>query len=73
MCQDYGTVVSGMQLSDFRYRHHAKDGRDLGIMVGLGTFSPYTVVNIDSAVKIEKHIPLEKAALIGHDRAPSAA
>ena len=54
-----------MQLSDFSYRHHAKDGRDLGIMVGLGTFSPYTVVNVDSAVKIEKHVPLEKAALVG--------
>jgi NDMA-dependent alcohol dehydrogenase len=65
LCDLGAFLLSGMQLSDFSYRHHAKDGRDLGIMVGLGTFSPYTVVNVDSAVKIEKHIPLEKAALVG--------
>jgi NDMA-dependent alcohol dehydrogenase len=65
LCDLGAFLLSGMQLSDFSYRHHGKDGRDLGIMVGLGTFSPYTVVNIDSAVKIEKHIPLDKAALVG--------
>lgn len=58
-------LLTGMQLSDFSYRHHAKDGRDLGIMVGLGTFSPYTVVSLNSVVKIDKHIPLDKAALVG--------
>ena len=65
LCDLGAFLLSGMQLNDFSYRHHAKDGRDLGIMVGLGTFSPYTVVSVDSAVKIEKHIPLEKAALVG--------
>jgi NDMA-dependent alcohol dehydrogenase len=65
LCDLGAFLLSGMQLSDFSYRHHAKDGRDLGIMVGLGTFSPYTVVNVDSAVKIEQHIPLERAALVG--------
>ncbi|MBZ5740037.1 NDMA-dependent alcohol dehydrogenase [Nocardioides mangrovi] len=65
LCDLGAFLLSGMQLGDFSYRHHAKDGRDLGIMVGLGTFSPYTVVNVDSAVKIEKHIPLDKAALVG--------
>src|SRR6478735_554992 len=65
LCDLGAFLLSGMQLSDFSYRHHGKDGRDLGIMVGLGTFSPYTVVNVDSAVKIEKHIPLDKAALVG--------
>ncbi|GAA4717780.1 NDMA-dependent alcohol dehydrogenase [Nocardioides conyzicola] len=65
LCDLGAFLLSGMQLSDFSYRHHAKDGRDLGIMVGLGTFSPYTVVNIDSAVKIRKDVPLERAALVG--------
>ncbi len=65
LCDLGAFLLSGMQLSDFSYRHHAKDGRDLGIMVGLGTFSPYTVVNVDSAVKIDKEIPLERAALVG--------
>jgi NDMA-dependent alcohol dehydrogenase len=65
LCDLGAFLLSGMQLSDFSYRHHAKDGRDLGIMVGLGTFSPYTVVNVDSAVKIRKDVPLERAALVG--------
>ncbi len=65
LCDLGAFLLSGLQLSDFTNRHHAKDGRDLGIMVGLGTFSPYTVVNIDSAVKIRKDVPLEKAALVG--------
>ena len=31
----------------------------------LGTFAPYTVCHQDSVVKIDKDIPLEKAALVG--------
>ena len=31
----------------------------------LGTFSPYVTVPVDAVVKIEKDIPLDKAALIG--------
>jgi S-(hydroxymethyl)glutathione dehydrogenase/alcohol dehydrogenase len=31
----------------------------------LGTFSPYTVINEDSVVKIDQDIPLDKAALVG--------
>jgi S-(hydroxymethyl)glutathione dehydrogenase/alcohol dehydrogenase len=34
-------------------------------MTCIGTFEPYTVVNEASCVKIEQHIPLEKAALVG--------
>ena len=34
-------------------------------MCCLGTFSPYTVVNEASCLKIEPDIPLDKAALVG--------
>jgi S-(hydroxymethyl)glutathione dehydrogenase/alcohol dehydrogenase len=65
LCDLGAFILSGVQLTDFTTRHHTKDGRDLGTMAALGTFSPYTVVSVDSAVKIEKDIPLEKAALVG--------
>jgi NDMA-dependent alcohol dehydrogenase len=65
ICDLGAFLLAGVQLTDFTSRHHTKDGRDLGTMTALGTFSPYTVVSIDSAVKIEKHIPLERAALVG--------
>jgi NDMA-dependent alcohol dehydrogenase len=65
LCDLGAFLLGGLQLTDFTSRHHSKDGKDLGIMVGLGTFAPYTVVSVDSAIKIEKHIPLERAALVG--------
>ncbi|MCW2601003.1 MAG: hypothetical protein JWM02_2832 [Frankiales bacterium] len=65
LCDLGAFLLGGKQLTDFTSRHHSKDGKDLGTMVALGTFAPYTVVSQDSAIKIEKHIPLEKAALVG--------
>ena len=61
---DLGALFVDNCLPDGTFRFHA-DGSDFGQMCLLGTFSPYTVVNVDSAVKIGKHIPLEKAALVG--------
>jgi NDMA-dependent alcohol dehydrogenase len=65
LCDLGAFLLGGVQLTDFTARHHSKDGKDLGTMVALGTFAPYTVVSVDSAIKIEKHIPLERAALVG--------
>ena len=65
LCDLGAFLLGGKQLTDMTSRHHSKDGTDLGTMVALGTFSPYTVVSQDSCIKIEKHIPLDKAALVG--------
>ncbi len=65
LCDLGAFLLGGKQLTDMTSRHHSKDGKDLGTMVALGTFSPYTVVSQDSAIKIEKHIPLAIAALVG--------
>ncbi len=63
---DYGAfLLAGRQITDLTARHHAKDGRDLGTMCLLGTFSPVTVVNEASVIKIENDIPLDRAALVG--------
>lgn len=65
LCDLGAFLLAGRQVSDMTARHHAKDGRDLGLMCCLGTFSPYTVVNEASCIKITDDIPLERAALVG--------
>jgi S-(hydroxymethyl)glutathione dehydrogenase/alcohol dehydrogenase len=65
LCDLGAFLLAGRQVSDFTSRHHSKDGRDLGLMCCLGTFSPVTVVNEASCVKIDDWIPLDKAALVG--------
>jgi NDMA-dependent alcohol dehydrogenase len=62
---DLGAALGlGMQISDGTARHHAQ-GKDLGLMCLLGTFSHHTVVNEASCIKIEKDVPLERACLLG--------
>jgi len=65
LCDLGAFLLAGRQVTDFSSRHHAGDGTDLGIMCCVGTFEPYTVVSEASCVKIEPHIPLDKAALVG--------
>jgi NDMA-dependent alcohol dehydrogenase len=65
LCDMGAFLIFGRQIADMTARHHAKDGTDLGIMCCLGTFSPYTVVNEASAIKLDDDIPLDKAALVG--------
>jgi S-(hydroxymethyl)glutathione dehydrogenase/alcohol dehydrogenase len=65
ICDLGAFLLGGRQFTDQTARHHSKDGRDLGTMVALGTFAPYTVVAVESCVKIDPEIPLEKAALVG--------
>ncbi len=63
LCDVGGTLMAGRQI-DGTARHHAR-GKDLAIMVCLGTFGKYTVVNEASCVKILDDIPLDKACLVG--------
>jgi S-(hydroxymethyl)glutathione dehydrogenase/alcohol dehydrogenase len=65
LCDLGAVLLAGRQITDFTARHHAKDGRDLGLMCLLGTFAPYTVVNEASCIKIEDGLPLDKASLVG--------
>jgi NDMA-dependent alcohol dehydrogenase len=63
LCDNGAALLMGYQL-DGTARHHAR-GQDLNIMVCLGTFGKYTVVNQMSCVKILDDIPLELACLVG--------
>lgn len=63
LCDLGASLLLGPQL-DGTYRFHPR-GEDAGQMCLLGTFSEYTVIPVASAVKIDKGIPLDKAALVG--------
>ncbi|VEG47116.1 alcohol dehydrogenase [Mycolicibacterium flavescens] len=63
LCELGAAIVLGPQL-DGTHRFHAR-GQGLGQMCVLGTFSEYTVVPAASVVKVDKDIPLDKAALVG--------
>lgn len=65
LCDLGAFLLAGRQVTDMTSRHRTADGTDLGIMCCIGTFEPFTVVNEASCVKIEPHIPLDKAALVG--------
>lgn len=61
---DLGAQIMGGLPLDGTHRTHV-GGQGLTRMTGLGTFSPYTVVNEHSTVKIDQDLPLDLAALIG--------
>lgn len=61
--QGAGVLTPGMP-TDGTFRHHTRDGRDLGHISKIGAFSEYTVVSQDSVVKIDTDIPLTSAALL---------
>jgi S-(hydroxymethyl)glutathione dehydrogenase/alcohol dehydrogenase len=62
---DLGALMGGgRQITDGSSRHHAQ-GKDLGLMCILGTFSHHTVVNEASCIKIDDDVPLDRACLLG--------
>ncbi|MCD2135930.1 NDMA-dependent alcohol dehydrogenase [Rhodococcus qingshengii] len=64
LCDMGAELFSGVSVYDRTHRFHWKD-KGVGQFVQLGTFAPYTVVHQNSAVKIDKRVPLDKAALVG--------
>ena len=40
-------------------------GEDVSQMCGIGTFAAHSVISVNSAVKVDKDLPLEKACLVG--------
>lgn len=65
LCDMGAMLLQGEAVSDNTFRIHTPDGQPVYPMTLLGTFSPYMVVHEASAVKIDKDIPFEVAALCG--------
>jgi len=64
LCDLGATILMGGR-TDRSFRAHLADGTDVGQMAGLGTFSDYTTVHVNSVVKIDKDLPLDKMCLLG--------
>jgi S-(hydroxymethyl)glutathione dehydrogenase/alcohol dehydrogenase len=64
---DYGahTLGGGRADDPKSFRMHTPEGANVGQMAGISTFAEYTLVNVASAVKIEKDLPLDKMCLLG--------
>jgi NDMA-dependent alcohol dehydrogenase len=64
LCDLGAHLLDGQSISDGSYRIHVK-GRPVVPCCALGTFAPYVTVHQASVVRIEKDLPLDKAALVG--------
>jgi S-(hydroxymethyl)glutathione dehydrogenase/alcohol dehydrogenase len=51
--------------SDGSYRLRLKDGTNVQQMLGISTFAAHTVVHVNSAIKVDKDLPLERLCLLG--------
>jgi Zn-dependent alcohol dehydrogenase len=51
------------ELDSFRF--HLADGSDAGQSCGVGSFAEHTVVSVDSAVKVDRDLPLDRLCLLG--------
>jgi S-(hydroxymethyl)glutathione dehydrogenase/alcohol dehydrogenase len=67
LCDLGATLLQGARFDDATsYRVHlAEDGRPVGQMCGLGTFAEHTLISVNSAVKVDKDLPLETLCLLG--------
>lgn len=65
LCDLGASMLSGARFDDDTSFRMSLDGRPVGQMCGVSTFSEYTTVSVMSAVKVPKDLPLEKICLIG--------
>ena len=61
---DLGATILDGRLPDGTYRFH-ENGEDLGGMCMLGTFSQYSTISENSAIKVDQDLPLDKVVLVG--------
>ncbi|AHH17479.1 oxidoreductase [Nocardia nova SH22a] len=65
LCDLAAGILAGPRWTDGSYRLHTLDGQPVGQLCGISTFLDTTTASLDSVVKIDKSIPLDKACLIG--------
>jgi len=61
---DRGANITGGALLDGTYRLHTADGRDVGQLAGIGCFSEYIVAPVETLIRVDPDIPLDKACLV---------
>jgi NDMA-dependent alcohol dehydrogenase len=65
LCDLGVAMLSGARFDDpTSFRLHLLDGTPVGQALGISTLAELTTVSVDSVVKIDKDLPLEKACLL---------
>lgn len=64
LCDLGARLYTGRQIADGTARHHAR-GQDLATSCLVGSYAHHTVVHEASAIKIDPHVPLDRACLLG--------
>jgi S-(hydroxymethyl)glutathione dehydrogenase/alcohol dehydrogenase len=65
LCDLGASLLTGARADDPGSFRMSLDGQPVGQMCGISTFSQYTVASVDSTIKIDKDLPLDKACLVG--------
>ena len=66
LCDSGAQAMGGARLDDLgSYRMHTLDGAPVGQMCGISTFAERTTVHVNSAIKLDKDLPLDKMCLLG--------
>lgn len=65
LCDLAAGILAGPRWTDGTYRLHLPDGRPVGQLCGISTFVDTTTAPLDSVIKVDKDIPLDKACLVG--------
>jgi NDMA-dependent alcohol dehydrogenase len=66
LCDLGATLLAGSRWEDpTDFRMHTADGANVAQMCGISTFAEHTTVSVNSAVKVDKDLPLESICLLG--------
>jgi NDMA-dependent alcohol dehydrogenase len=66
LCDLGAGLLTGARFDDqTSYRAHLEDGTNVGQMCGIGTFAEHSTVGVDSAIKVDKDLPLDRVCLLG--------
>ncbi|MBO1902327.1 NDMA-dependent alcohol dehydrogenase [Leucobacter weissii] len=66
LCDLGATLLQGARFNDpDSYRVTLEDGSPVGQMCGIGTFAERIVISVDSAIKVDKDLPLDVVCLLG--------
>lgn len=66
LCDLGAFALAGTRFDDpTSFRMHYDDGKPVAQFLGISTFSEYTTVSVNSAIKVDKDLPLETICLLG--------
>lgn len=65
LCDLAAGILAGPRWTDGTYRLHLPDGQPVGQLCGISTFLDTTTASLDSVIKVDDDIPLDKACLVG--------